>query len=997
MFLRYFLLLLILAASFIHPQSISSLKINEFMASNSATITDPDFGEYGDWIELYNSGAAAVNISGCYITDNPSLPMKYRLDTLVVIEPGSRIIVWADDHNTALHANFKLSAGGEYIGLSDSAGNVIDAFTFGQQQDNISMGRYPEGTGDFYFFNPATPGMPNTQGSIFNTCELPVADNVSGFYQSPFHLMLSSRTQGAIIRYTKDGRDPSVNSPVFNDSLLIDSTTVIKAIAVKEGYLPSGIVTHTFFISENHVLPVISISTNPDLLFSDTAGIYVAGTNGIPGNCVDEPRNWNQDWEIPVTFQFFETDKSEAFSVRSGIKIYGGCTRKYAMKSLAVYMRSGYGYSKLNYRIFPRNPVNEFNNLIFRSSGQDWWRTMFRDAMIQQLLRGKMAISTQDYRPAILYLNGEYWGIHNIREKYNEHYLSTYYPIDEDNIDLIEISKEVSANNGDTIAYSEMISFLAENDMTIPANYEYIKSIVDIDNYIDYLCAEIYSANADWPGSNMKLWRERKPGAKWRWLIYDTDFGFGGNSNSLPASNTLALATATNGPSWPNPPWSTLMLRKMLTNEEFKYEFIQRFAVHINTTFEKNRVLTLIDSIRTVIAPEIPRHKARWPQSISYGSTWDTLIYVMKDFAVKRAGYTRSHFYSKFGVTGSYSLNLRTADPSQGRIIAHGKDMQWGTTPVFFKGVPLKLRALPNPGYRFVRWGGASGSQSEKLELILNANDTLIAVFEPASFTASSVIINEINYKSSPVFDAGDWIEIMNTTKTDISLAGWSIKDGGSIPYLFDSSAVIPALGYLVIAEDTSKFRTYYQAVTNVCGPTGFGLSSSGETVTVKDSSGEIVNSIQYLSSAQWNQGASGTGYTLSLINPGVDNTMPENWGVSGLLGTPGRINDIYTKTEDVQGSPASYSLSQNYPNPFNPSTRIRYSVPEESSVKLTVYNSLGELVTILSDEVKQAGWYESQFNASNLTSGIYLVRITAKSESTGKVFEQVNKMMLLK
>ncbi|MCK6605212.1 MAG: CotH kinase family protein [Ignavibacteriaceae bacterium] len=991
MFIRFILPLLIITSAILHPQNIPALKINEFMASNASTISDPDFGEFGDWIEIYNAGAYPVELNGLFVTDNRTLPFKFQIDTAVTVQPGNRVLIWADDHNTGLHANFKLSGSGEFIGIYDSSGNVIDTFTFGAQQTDISMGRFPEGEGEFYFFNPASPGTANLQSSIFSHSAAPVPNRAAGFYPAGFLLAMTTSTEGGVVHFTTDGREPDVNSPVFPDSLLIDSTVVIKAITLKPGFLPSEVITGTYLISENHVLPVISISTNPDLLFSDTAGIYVAGTNGIPGNCVDEPRNWNQDWEIPVTFQFFETDKTEAFTVRSGMKIYGGCTRKYAMKSLAIYMRSGYGYSKLNYRIFPRNPVNEFNNLIFRSSGQDWWRTMFRDAMIQQLLRGKMVISTQDYRPAILYLNGEYWGIHNIREKYNEHYLSTYYPIDEDNIDLIEISKAGSANNGDTIAYSEMISFLTNNDMTLPANYDYIKTIVDIDNYIDYICAEIYSANADWPGSNMKLWRERKPGAKWRWLIYDTDFGFGGNSNSLPTSNTLALATATNGPAWPNPPWSTLMLRKLLTNEEFRNEFIQRFAVHINTTFEKNRVLNLIDSIKTVIAPEIPRHKARWPQSISYGSSWDTLVYVMKDFAVKRAGYARSHFYSKFGISGSYSLKLKTATPAAGRIIAHGKEMDWETSPVFFKGIPVKLRALPNPGYRFVKWEGASGSQSEKLELILSANDSLTAVFEPDNYTASEVIINEINYKSSPVFDAGDWVEIMNTTKSPIPLAGWSIKDGGNTPYMFDSGAVLPALGYLVIAEDTARFRTYYPGVSNFCGPTGFGLSSSGEAITVKDSSGAIVNTLQYSSSGQWNPGANGTGYTLSLINPGVDNSRAENWGVSGLLGTPGRLNDVYTRAGEEAALPAEYSLAQNYPNPFNPVTNIVFTLSQSGFTELTVYDVLGSVVAVLKSEIMDQGVHNIQFDASGLNSGVYFYMLRSGNYSA------VKKMLLIK
>ena len=390
---------------------------------------------------------------------------------------------------------------------------------------------------------------------------------------------------------------------------------------------------------------MFSIVTDPANFFSDTSGIYVAGTNGIIGYCSTTPKNWNQDWERPVHIDFFENDKSLAFEVNAGVQIYGGCSRLYPMKSLALYFRGEYGNDKLQYRLFDDIQVNEFNNFILRSSGQDWWRTMFRDAMAQTLIEQGMNLDYQDYRPSVLFINGEYWGIHNLREKLNEHYVYYHHGVNKDNIDLIEISKGIFANNGDLTAYNDMINFLSTNNMALPANYDYIKSITEIDEYIDYQVAEIYSANGDWPGSNVKLWRERTPSAKWRWMIYDLDFTFGGNAQGLYNTNTLAQATAVNGPSWPNPPWSTLMFRKLLENSEFKEEFIQRFAAHLNTTFEKDHIIAVIDSLSQIIASEIPRHKERWPQSISYGTSWQGNIQIMKDFAADRPAASKKSFY----------------------------------------------------------------------------------------------------------------------------------------------------------------------------------------------------------------------------------------------------------------------------------------------------------------------------------------------------------------
>jgi len=571
-----------------------NLHINEFMASNSTTIVDPDFNAYADWIEIYNPGLVSVNLKNYYITDNLSQPQKFKIQSDLVVNPNSYVLIWADDGNTKNHTNFKLSASGESIGLFNADLTLIDTLTFGEQQTDISEGRFPNGTNNRYKFSPSTPASANLESGIFNLLGKPILSKSAGFYPSAITVSISHSLPAVTIRYTTDGTIPVQSSKVYTSPIQIDSTTVLRTRAFMSGYVPSETVTTTYFLNEQTDLPVISLITDPANFFSDTSGIYVIGTNGIPGYCVSSPRNWNQPWERPVHIEFFEKDKKLAFEENAGVQIYGGCSRLYPMKSLSFYFRGEYGADKLQYRLFDDIPVNEFNNFILRSSGQDWWRTMFRDAMVQTLIEQGMSLDYQNYRPSILFINGAYWGIHNLREKLNEHYVYYHHGVDKDNIDLVEISKNVTANNGDVTAYNDMITFLSTKNMALPANYNYIKSIADIDNYIDYQIAEIYSANGDWPGSNSKLWRERTATGKWRWMIYDLDFTFGGNAQGQYNTNTLAQATATNGPDWPNPSWSTLMLRKLLENSEFKNEFIQRFAAHVKQLLKQIMFLTLL-------------------------------------------------------------------------------------------------------------------------------------------------------------------------------------------------------------------------------------------------------------------------------------------------------------------------------------------------------------------------------------------------------------------
>ncbi len=734
------------SANVAHAQS---LIINEFMAANSSTIIDPDFHEYADWIEVYNASGADVNLNGYTITDLLSQPQKYRFTANIIVPSHSYAIIWADDRAVNNHTNFKLSASGESIGLFDGIGNVVDTLSFGAQQTDVSYGRCPDGTVNWYRLLPASPGAANLPSQIWNKLAPPDLSHHSGFSPAPFTLTLTHQDSGAILYYTTDGRTPTAGSTQYTVPIHIDTSTALRVIAFKDGWLPSTVVTSTFFIQDPTTLPVISLVTDPENFFSDTSGIYVAGTNGIIANCSTAPRNWNQDWERPVELEMFEADRLSAFRVVCGVKIFGGCARLYPEKSLAFYFRNQYGFGKLNYRLFPDLPIAEYNNFILRSSGQDWWRTMFRDGMAQTLIRQGMKIDVQDYRPSVLFINAQYWGIHNIREKLNEHYVEEHHGVNPDNIDLVEMSKGVQANNGDLVAYNGLMAFLSTHSLAIQSNYDSVAAMVDIDNYIDYTIAEIYAANGDWPGANMKLWRERTPSGRWRWMVYDLDFTFGGNAQGQYNTNTLAQATAPNGPSWPNPPWSTLMLRKLLENSGFKNEFIQRFAVHLNTTFYKDHVVHVIDSLAAGIASEIPRHKIRWPQSLSIGTpTWTGNIQIMKDFAALRPAASMGHFTSAFSLAGTYTLVMRRRFPEQGKVFIHGIEVTRIDSPyVFFKNVPLRISAVPQPGCRFVRWQGAISSTAPDTTIVLNGNGVLTALFEPVSLSVGSANGGESSYR----------------------------------------------------------------------------------------------------------------------------------------------------------------------------------------------------------------------------------------------------------
>jgi hypothetical protein len=275
---------------FIVVQSLSaqSLFINEFMASNTVTIADPEYKEYGDWVELYNAGSTQVNLKGYSITDLLSQPKKYIFTTDIIIQPNAFVLIWTDDKAVGNHANFKLSASGESIGLFDPSGMVVDTITFGAQQNDVSAGRYPNGAATWYKLSPSSPGKTNLESSIADKLPIPVVSHSAGFYPGAINVTFTHPTVGTTLRYTLDGHTPTETSTIYSSAVTIDSTKVLRVKAFKEGTLPSAVLTSTYFINEQTDLPVFSLTTDPENFFSDTSGIYVAGTNGVIDNCSTE-------------------------------------------------------------------------------------------------------------------------------------------------------------------------------------------------------------------------------------------------------------------------------------------------------------------------------------------------------------------------------------------------------------------------------------------------------------------------------------------------------------------------------------------------------------------------------------------------------------------------------------------------------------------------------------------------------------------------------------
>ncbi|MDP3683295.1 MAG: CotH kinase family protein, partial [Ignavibacteria bacterium] len=525
-----------------------------------------------------------------------------------------------------------------------------------------------------------------------------------------------------------------------------------------------------------------------------------------------------------------------------------------------------------------------------------------------------------------------------------------------------------------------------------------VQTQMDIENYKNYQIAEIYINNTDWPGNNMKVWRERTETAKWRWLTYDLDYGVGlveyFKAEQDYRFNTLDFATSTNGPNWPNPPWSTLMLRKLLTNADFKNDFIQSFAHLLNTTFSPDSTTHLLNQVQDEIASEITRHTTKWKYTMQYD--WTTNIARIRTFISYRDAYMRIHINTKFQLGGFSNLTLTNSDTLGGKVMFQSYDISKSTFKgKYFKTAPIKLSAKPNPGYVFAGWKGISSNQD--ITVVLTGDSVVQAVFIKDDTQTQKIVVNEINYKSSSTSDCGDWIELYNNGTESVQLKNWKLKDSvNTHQFILPDFDLAPGF-FVILANDTVKFKSVFPAITNMIGEFSFGLSANGETVRLFNENGSLIDSIKFISSSPWPIEPNGTGATLALINPSLDNSVPESWKASFNLGTPGKQNDVFSDVKKEDFKPKTFYLCQNYPNPFNPSTIISYQLPEYGKVTLMVYDVLGNEIATLVNEEKPAGSYNYELGSATggrnyeWSSGVYFYQLRAGS------FLQTRKMIFLK
>jgi hypothetical protein len=680
--------------------------ISEVMTSNASFFPDTD-GDYPDWIEIWNPTNTPISLENYQFIHNKKDQWGFPAITL---SPNQYLVIYASGKNRTdgeLHTNFLLSRNGEAIELHRPSG--VDRFEIPALPSNSSYGRQLNATHNLCYFAYPTPGVENVPECFpDNTLGAPMLSHTSGYFDQSFELQANTPIENSALYFTLDGSfpDPVANSastqvytgPIlvtappevtgplsYTDTTITDSSmryseifrtrpqtssNIQPAVTIRIRSLYSAETSATFLIGQQHMrtLPVVSLLVNPAHLFDAESGIYVAGntfTAWRNSSQFDSNKRWSTPanysrtgrlWERPhvnnlydaVRFQYCTVDTCDTpFNI--GIRTHGNASLIQPMRSLRLYARNDYRTASFATDYFNQG-YSGWSTLILRNGGnnQRGWsdRFHFNDMLFQSAMRDFEA-TTQAFLAVNVYINGEYWGIHQLGERYDEEFIAAKYGVKSDNVVIIDLNETVTAPS-EIISHWEELIFQAATLPPTPDSQDIIESYMDIKSFFDYVIGHTYAGNTDWPANNTMMWRTISTDAsmasalddqKWRWMIMDLDRVGASSADPDVAASTLLTRI---GPNSGHP--QARLLHGLLRFPALRAQFFDRYQFHLNTTFLPDRMNGFLDALVVQVSDDMARHEQRWlPMGVNDKfMSWPERVQQMRDFITDRPEAVRA-------------------------------------------------------------------------------------------------------------------------------------------------------------------------------------------------------------------------------------------------------------------------------------------------------------------------------------------------------------------
>lgn len=641
---------------------LGGVYISEFGGSTGSVASD--------WVELHNSTGSAVSLAGYGLSNNPKNPAKWVFPD-ISIEPGEYLLLYATGsadkaQKKNLKLNFCISSTGEALFFFDPNGKLIDKLSAGRMRSGQSYGR--DGSDNRFYYAEPTPGAQNGKGYEGIT-QLPAFSVTPGIYDNAVTVAITAG-EGETIRYTTDCTTPNASSEVYSGELSISKNSVIRAAAFRDGYLSGDVATATYLFRSdgvNHALPVVTLVTDPDNLWNSKTGIYATGDQFDPdaasyADTLQSATYYQAKfateeqvdtiWEKPAAFSLFDDNGKQVFTQNVGIRIAGSFGRGRAQKGFNVIARKEYGKGSMEYPFFENRPYKEYKAVVLRAGAQDQNRSKIRDELASGLLEGTdINILYQAYRPTVLYLNGEYWGVYFMKEKRNRFFVAQHENT-ENNVDLAIGKGFKQRTYGDNSDWVSLYEYATSHDLSASDAYNYVAERMDVDSFRDYMIAEIYNGNTD--TYNFQYYRLK--GGKWKFIFYDFCWGF-----QSPGHETLAFRMGKT----PSDVCSAKLFAAMLQNKGWRDSFCRRFGELLNTAFAPERVSALIEELYGYVEPEIKREREKFNKDTFMGvkqpntnlgtyEGFQSEISKLKDFAQRRPEELKRQLQSNLGLSDSY-------------------------------------------------------------------------------------------------------------------------------------------------------------------------------------------------------------------------------------------------------------------------------------------------------------------------------------------------------
>lgn len=813
-------LLAVYLLSFMINSLNAQVVINEYSAANFNTTTD-NFGDTPDWIELYNAGGAAVNLNNYYLSDKLTNPLKWQLPN-ININPGERIRFWASNRNTIMglnyHTNFKLtqSEGNDYVVLSDNAANILDMVDIEPMQRNHSRGRITDGNATWGVFSTPTPGGANA-GSFTTYATKPSMSMAPGNYPGAIAVALSSPDPGVTIRYTTNGSDPTAASTAYVAPINVASTTVIraKAFSSNPAVLASFIETNTYFINVNHTMPIISISSgNYTNLFNNT----------MP--------------EIYGHLEYFNANEVFQFESYGESNPHGNDSWSFPQKGIDFITRDEEGYdNQMDYPIFDGSTRPSYQRIMLKAGASDNYPFAWgpgchlRDGFVQTYaMKIGLEMDGRRMEHCIVYLNGQYWGIYEIREKANDaDFTNYYYNQEEDEIDVLKYWGGLNVDYGSAVDWNNLYNYIMTNSMAVQANYNTAASWINVNSVIDYYIYNTYVVNTDWINWNSMWWRGfGSPPVLWKYVMWDMDntYNLGQNYSGWPSTGyngdpcdldaVFQNAGANMG--------HMDIFNALMDNDGFRNLFVTRYAELLSGPLTCPPINAHLDSIVNVLTPEMPGQIARWGGTLT---EWNDNLDFLRDEINGRCSVITQGAIDCYEVTGPYDVVVMVDPPLSGDVVFMGNNLTsypWSGT--YFGTTVIDMQAVAAMGWNFDYWElnnhvVAPGINATDVNFTLNANDTIIAHFiQPDSLKiryrvmpplTGQINMNGFTIPSYPYLDnvaPGEVYNLAAIPATNYTFDHWELNNHTINPSTTDS------LGSITVATSDTVIAWFKEIPT---------------------------------------------------------------------------------------------------------------------------------------------------------------------------------------